>query len=280
MYKPAISLPMPTFSTFWLLYRWFFLLLLAILMLTSCESGPQVWNHDGNFDLEPFETEDIREQFFVDAPWGNQSWGIEGASFDKKNSSHTISGANFISWGDEGYLYGKEEAGYWSFVRYIQGDVWGGTYEGPVPWYVPPPLYTHDKKLTLSLDIQRGTNLFLTKDKSWHMFAVNVWLNAPDFPKPLVLDLIFYHDCNEPECNWGSFEDEDAYHYQAFIGETPYREWKSWTIPLHEHIQEALTTFNLSASAKETTLHQLEFVIELKNAEGAAIIKDFFLIFE
>lgn len=261
-------------------YRFLFLLFIVILMLTGCTSGPQVWNHDGDFDLEPFETEGIREQLFIDAPWGDQSWGIEGASFDKENPSHAISGANFISWGNEGYLYGKEEAGYWSFVRYIQGDVWGGTYQGAVPWYVPPPLETYNKKLMLYLDIQRDTNLFLTEDESWQMFAINIWLNAPDFPKPLVLDLIFYHDCNWPECNWGSFEDEDAYHYQTFIGETPYRQWQSWRIPLHEHIQEALTTFDLSANAPQTKLHQLEFVIELKHAEGAAIIKNFFLIDE
>jgi len=269
-------------SPSWSCYRFLALLLILMLMLmlTGCTSAPQVWNHDGDFDLEPFEAEGIQEQLFIDAPWGDQSWGIEGASFDKENPSHAISGANFISWGNEGYLYGKEEAGYWSFVRYVQGDVWGGTYEGAVPWYVPPPLYTYNKKLVLYLDIQRDTNLFLTEHDSWHMFAINIWLNAPDFPKPLVLDLIFYHDCNWSECNWGSFEDEDAYHYQTFIGETPYRQWQSWTIPLDEQIQEALTTFDLAAQAPQTKLHQLEFVIELKNAEGAAIIKNFFLVNE
>ena len=214
----------------------------------------------------------------MDAPWGDQSWGIEGASFDKENPSHAISGANFISWGNEGYLYGKEEAGYWSFVRYIQGDVWGGTYQGPAPWYVPPPLETYNKTLLLEIDIQRDTNLFLTESESWHMFAINVWLNAPDLPKPLVLDLIFYHDCNWDECSWGSFEDEDAYHYQTFIGETPYRQWKSWRIPLDQHIEEALMAFDLTSHAPQTKLYQLEFLIELKHAEGAATIKNFFLI--
>ena len=241
-------------------------------------SEPRVWNNDGNFDLEPFDTGNIKGQFFIAAPWGGESWGIEGASFDKDHPEHTISGASFISWGNEGYLYGKEEAGYWSFVRYVQGDVWGGSYEGPVPWHVPAPLNTYNKNLVLSIDINRDSNKLLSSSDSWHMFAINVWLNSPDIPKRLVLDLIFYHDCNWQDCSWGHFEDEDAYHYQAFIGETPYREWQSWIIDLDWHIKKALETFDLRAGERSAKLYQLEFVIELKNAEGAAMIKNFFLL--
>jgi hypothetical protein len=80
-------------------------------------------------------------------------------------------------------------------------------------------LPTYGKNATLNIDIYRDTNSLLTPNESWIMFAVNAWFSSPDLPvsggdinsrKPLVIDLIFYHDCNSGGCTYRHFEDGDA----------------------------------------------------------------------
>jgi len=253
------------------------LLMISIVAITNGSSPRwRGWNNDGDFDLQSFDTGNINGQFLVDAPWGSDSWGIEASSFDKDNPERTISGARFASWGNGAYLYGKEEEGYWSLVRCVQGDAWGRA----VPWHVPNALSTYRKNLVLYLDTYRDTNNMLSSSNSWNMFAINVWLNSPNLSKRIVLDLVFYQDCNWDNCGLAHYEDENAYHYQVVIGETPYKEWKSWEISLSEHIQNALEEFQLQDAKKRLKIYQLEYVIELKNAEGAAMINNFYLVEE
>lgn len=257
------------------------LLMISMVAITNGSSPPwRGWNNHGDFDFRPFDTGNIHGQFFVDAPWGRDSWGIEASSFDKDNPNHTISGARFASWGHGVYLYGKENEGYWSLVRYVQGDAWGGTYTGPVPWHVPDPLSTYHKNLVLYLDTYRDTSNMLSSSESWNMFAINIWLNSPHLSKRIVLDLVFYQDCNWAGCGLAHYEDENAYHYQVVIGETPHKEWKSWKISLSDHIQHAIEEFELQDAQNSLDIHQLEYVIELKNAEGAAMINNFYLVEE
>jgi hypothetical protein len=281
-------------------------LLQATTVQSKCEvtevtlSEDGVWNSCGDFELESFDTNNIQDQCYIDAPWGDSCWGGEGSTFSDP-TDHTIDWSRFASWGHEGYLYGREESGKWGLVRYIQGDVWGGSHCGPIPWNRPTPLLTYGKDLTLEIAIYRDTNNLLTLNDSWIMFAINVWFSSLEFPdggdtngrKPLVIDLIFYHDCNWSGCGYGHFQDNDAFHYQVFIGETPYRQWRSWSIPLHYHIQQAMDVqwdqycrpgtspcYGPIDHAEDTLkLYQLEFVIELKNADGAATIDDFFLTY-
>ncbi len=257
-----------------------FLMISMAAITNGASSWLNGWNNHGDFDLRPFDTGDISDQFFVDAPWGSDSWGIEASSFDKNNTEHTISGARFASWGNGVYLYGKEEEGYWSLVRYVQGDSWGGTYTGAVPWHVPDALSTYRKNLVLYLDTYRDTTNMFTSSESWNMFAINIWLNSPDLSKRIVLDLVFYQDCNWDNCGLAHYEDEHAYHYQVIIGETPYKEWKSWEISLSEHVENAIEEFELQDAKKSLKIDQLEYVIELKNAEGASMINNFSLVEE
>ena len=81
--------------------------------------------------------------------------------------------------------------------------------------------------------------------------------------------------------NINYFEDKYAFHYQTIIGKTPLQEWKSWSIDLSEHIIKALEieweSGNISNVLNTLKLYQLEFVIEVKNAEGAAMIDNFFV---
>lgn len=116
------------------------------------------------------------------------------------------------------------------------------------------------------------------------MHAINVWVSASDFPKtgsdlngkkPLVLDLAFFQQCNWCGCGLSNFEDGSAYHYQTVLGTTPPRQWKTWNFNLSNYINLALTNFGLPA--KNAKVYQIEYVIELHNADGAATIDNFYL---
>jgi hypothetical protein len=175
-------------------------------------------------------------------------------------------------------MYGKETTGKWGLVRFIQGDAWGGSNCGAIPWNVPSPIAVTGRNLTLKLNLYRDMSRLLTADQSWIMFAINVWFNSPALSKRLVMDLAFHRECNlSSGCSFANFEDTAAYHYQYTVGETPHRAWKSWTINLNQHIDAAVNAFNLQAAQDTLTVTQLEFLIELKQAEGAASIDNFFL---
>ena len=124
------------------------------------------------------------------------------------------------------------------------------------------------------------------------MFAVNVWFSSPELPvgadktghKPIVLDLAFYHDCNILGCEIVHKEDDKAFHYQVLIDETPLDSWKSWTIDLDPYIEKALNhawdSGPIDYAQDTLKLYQLDFVIELQNTEGAAMIDNFALTYE
>ncbi|MBI4523602.1 MAG: hypothetical protein HY695_07305 [Deltaproteobacteria bacterium] len=234
------------------------------------------WNVNGNFSLGNMDTGNIRDMFYVAAPWGSGSWGIQGATFT--SADRKLSGQRFYCTGNNAYMYGKEERGEWGFVRYIQGDAWGGTHQGPVPWHKPPPLSISGKTLTMSLGLYRDTHTFLGSGRHWVMYAINIWVSSPNFPlgrdinhkKPLVLDLAFFHSgpLNTHISN-------DAHHYQEAIGTAPVRSWHSQSFNLSNYINRALLHFHLPST--DAKVYQVEFLIELVNAEGAAMIDNFHL---
>jgi len=126
------------------------------------------------------------------------------------------------------------------------------------------------------------------------MPAVNLWFSSPAFPaggdkhgrKPLVLDLALDHSCNIPDCELRHFDDADAFHYQRFIRYKKYKDrarcndrpgWRCYTIPLNGLIRNALTrdwelSGHIANAGSTLRLYQLDFLIELHNAEGAASI--------
>jgi len=249
-----------------------------------------VWLVDGDFEKPTFDTGNIQDQCYTDAPWGSGSWGIEGSSF--KDSSGQPPPGYIIDWshfanysGHNVYLYGKDESSYWSFVRYVQGDAWGGTNCSPsaIPWNTPAPLDTYGKDLFIALDLYRDTSELLIFGDSWLMFAINAWFESPELTDAkIVMDLALYHDCNIAGCGLESnFEENpdgpDIYRYQAQIGQADYQQWQAWWIDFSYHIQEALDYFNIEYAADTLQLQQLELVIEVYNSEGAATIDNFFL---
>src|SRR5262245_53598096 len=93
--------------------------------------GRSTFLRNGDFELTKYDSGDLTSACTVAAPWGSNSWGIEGSTFSDPND-HTLAGARFVENGHQGYLYGREDSGRWGFVRFIQGNLWGGTNCGDV----------------------------------------------------------------------------------------------------------------------------------------------------
>ncbi len=49
--------------------------------LTNLNSESHIWLVDGDFEKPTFDTGIIEDECTDDAPWGDNSWGIEAASF-------------------------------------------------------------------------------------------------------------------------------------------------------------------------------------------------------
>ena len=258
---------------------------LSIVYYSTNENLEGSWNNDGDFEIQAVDTGIQQKTCYNNSPWGNNSWGLEGSTFSDQ-SNFTIDNAKFISSDGNIFLYGKDESNKWGLVKLTQGNIWGGTNCGPITWYCPSPLLTYNKELVIEIDIKRELNKLLA-DESWIMFAINVWFSSNELPsgsdinsrKPLVMDLILYHDCNWQGCIIQNFEDSDAFHYQTKIGETPYQKFQTWSISLSEHITKALNyqwdSGSINHVIDSLKLYQLDFVIEVKNAEGSAIIDNF-----
>jgi hypothetical protein len=246
-----------------------------------------VWNADERFVLLPCgDTHNLKNQIYSNAPSGSSSWGIQGRTFQPSPDSG-LDGQRY-SYSSSGlYMYGKEEQGRLGFVRCIQGDVWGGLHRpsNRVPWHTPLPLPIHGKTLMVGLDFYNDTSRLSHTSNAWIMFAINVWVSAPSFPKadndrngkkPLVLDLAFFH-ASHGGAQLRSHESGVAYHYQTLVGNTPEKQGHCYFFNLSRYIEQALRAFSLWSQPTDAKLYQLEFLIELKNAEGAAKISHFCL---
>jgi hypothetical protein len=115
------------------------------------------------------------------------------------------------------------------------------------------------------------------------MYAINLWLTGPHFPtggdvirrKPLVFDLAFHTEGTFLHDGLRSFESPACFHYQEAVGPAPLSSWKKHNIDLKPIILRALRMFALPPEG--AAICQLEFVIELVNGEGSAMIDNFYL---
>lgn len=238
-----------------------------------------VWNADQGFARLPRkDTQNLKNKNYSKELSGS-SWGLQGRTF-KPAPDGPLSWQRYIYSGSGLYMYGKEERGRWGFVRCIQGDVWGGLRRPPnrVSWNTPPPLSIQNNTLRVKLNFYNDTSSLGRSGRPWVMHAINVWVSSSSFPlngkdrngkKPLVLDLAFYHSGSSLR----SHQSAVAYHYQASVGNTPAKQRRSYYFNLSQYIQSALNHFRLPQTGVK--LYQLEFLIELKNAEGAAKISNF-----
>jgi hypothetical protein len=125
------------------------------------------------------------------------------------------------------------------------------------------------------------------------MQAVNVWLASPnnlvkeykksylsDIKNPdcygnkaLVLDLAFYHKAGA-KLEWQE-ERRDAFHYQRLVELLPPGQKREISFNLSKYIEEARQAIPTLAPIEDLRLHQLEYLIEVKDAEGEATITKF-----
>lgn len=238
---------------------------------------------NGDFELPEYDSGPQNDTCFVATPWGDATFGLEAATFTDP-TDRSFGEARFIASGHNVFMHGNETRGEFGFVRVIQGDQWGSSNcdPGNTPWNVFEPQPTSGRNLELSFDLQRtveDTRPF-SLPYSWVMFAVNVWFDSPLIDKPLVMDLHVSHDCTLPFCRARSNESDEAYHYMEKISddEPPLGEWHSFAVALAPHIAAAAQKFDLTDEVADSlTVTQIEFVIELKNAEGAGFIDNFVL---
>jgi hypothetical protein len=117
------------------------------------------------------------------------------------------------------------------------------------------------------------------------MYAINLWITGPNFPvghdairrKPLVFDLAFHTVGTPLHGGLRHFESPGAFHYQEAVGEAPLSRWATFNIDLKAIILRALNRFRLQPEG--AAIYQLEFLIELVNAEGSAMIDNFYLVY-
>ncbi len=251
---------------------------------------PPTWNIIPDFALLNADTQG-ESTCVTGAPWGSGAWGIEAGSFQDATGRATdrrIEAFRFVTNQRSGYLYARDGQSRWALARYIQGTAWPGSLCGaPIPWRVPPPVNVTRGDTPITLDIQHtiDTHNLLTDDDSWLMFAVNMWFNSDDAPKRLVVDIVLSHECNfDPLCRIRNFESDDAFHYMtrvvpqanALDADT------AVTVDVRQVVQDALNATYLNESdggalgpsynAQTLNLVQLEYVIEVYNAEGAASV--------
>ncbi len=270
-----------------------------------------VWNTDGGFALADRDVGVITGKKHDDHPWGPNTWGVQGRTFGGAwtvwipgmASDGPIAAQRYYIRHGQAYLYGKESDGRYGFVRYILGDVWRPGGPIPLPLYpgdirVPAPSMNRNPRrregprpledirpLTLTLDLYRGATSHTSSSASRAMYAINLWITGPYFPigrdvlgrKPLVFDLDFYTSGTLAHRSVRSFESSSCYHYQESVGVTPLSSWRSWRIDLKEVILRALRRFGLQPEG--AAIYQLEFLIELVNAEGSAMIDNFYLTY-
>ena len=263
------------------------------------ESPWEVWNVHGDFGLPAFDTGALSGRCFIDAPWGPSSWGVEGSTFSDP-VDHRLEASRFSVRRDgSAQLSGADASGRWGFVRYVQGDVWGRSHCGAIPWVTPSPLLTAGRELVLKVDYRRDSGELLATQDSWLMPAVNLWFSSPDLPagddkrghKPLVMDLAFGYSCNIPGCRLRSFEDVYGFHYQRLLQYRRYEDrarcagrprWRCFTVPLDGLIRDALglewaASGRIEEAGRSLSLYQLDVLIEFYNSRGAASIDNVWL---
>ena len=249
--------------------------------------GPINLLADGDFELSEHGSGVLNNRCHLAAPWGQNSWGIEAFTFHDPGD-RSIDQAIFGVADGYASLSGVDNSGGTALVRFIQGDIWGGSHCGAIGWNrFSPAIRTSDGDLIITIEVTRGATELSTVNNSRVRHGVNLWLDAPTLPssvstvtgrKPLVLDLIVSWECNRAQCEAVPSDDAFAFHYPVVIGASPQGATTIWRIPLREHIIAAATEFSLdSMLADTTTVMQVEYVVELVNARASAELDNFVL---
>ena len=263
-----------------------------ICLCAAGTANSWAWNRDGNFLLDAFDTGNITQCCNSLAPWGSRAWGIEFGTFQGAYD-HALTAARFKSSGWDAYLYGKNlrPGRAWGYVRYIQGNMWKNGHCSPRRHFSPPPCPLNNRRIILNLDCILDTAKLLTPEDSWILAAVNLWLSGPTMPpgsdclgrKPLVIDFYIFHQSNMKSLV--PHEDEFAFHVPVALKPAVIGKKISWRRDITQHLVNAVHSDFPGLKRLGTTrprledlkIYQMEFVLELVNAEAAATIDNFTL---
>jgi hypothetical protein len=240
---------------------------------------------NSDFAVTAFDSMNLIDKCTQRAQWGATSWGMTGETFA---TPYTLASARFTTKDGQAYLYGKEDDGRFGAVTFVQGDVWGhGNCADAIPWNVFTPVAMAGRDARVQVRVFRDTDNLLPGPEGWLLMGVSAWFSSPDLPvaggdvngkKPLVLDLAVHHECTGTDCALEPFDGDGVYYYQTLAKQSASKAWTSVDLDLSTYLEEAIAHFHLEAAAASMKLYQLEFVIEVQNAEGAASIDDFKLI--
>lgn len=243
------------------------------------QAATMTWSIDPQFALLPPIDIEGRGLCVSVAPANQASWGIESFVFSDDRPAF---GSKSLDWyaihnrNDGLYLYGRETQGEWGLTRVVQGDAWGGTQCGTrIGWHVPAPVPA-DRITGLTVAYRQDQATLLTSDGSWLMMALNAWFRAPEYPKPLVVDFVLHHQCNNaPDCRLRFFESDDAFHYMYFVEDPATADYPAIIAAAQraEYRDECVeTSCTRRLPEASPTLQQFEFVIEVHRAEAAAFV--------
>ena len=282
----------------------------------NLETYMATWNSYGDFTLNNWDSGNISNRNYTASPWGPGAWNVSGRTFldafgflyGQSSYAKPIAGQRYYVRNSQAYLYGREDAGHYGFVRFIQGNVWGSGLHTPAPLPLQDeravPLLTANspptmnmgfrprtpgvadmRNLRLHLDLRRGHTTLHSSAVARAMYAINMWITGPAFPpghdgwgrKPLVFDLAFHTEGSGVHGGLRSFQSAGCYHFQEAVGVAPLSRWQSFDIELTPIIRRAMQMFHLPV--QNAAICQLEFLMELINAEGSALIDNFYLTY-
>ena len=229
---------------------------------------------DPSFAAPPWDSGDLAGVCLAAAPWGGAAWGVEAASFldadGESDTDRSIDRARLVLADGTALLSAEDASGHWSFARFIQGDVWGGSSCGPVSWNRFAPIAVSDRDLRLDFDVCMVDSELDSIVGSWILVGANVWATAPALPKPLVLDLMVHHRTSMLGTRDGSHENDLAYHYQVTVAAARPTGWTHVSIDLSRALRAATERFGLRRAWSDLAIHQVELVAEVHHARAAA----------
>jgi len=241
---------------------------------------------DGEFALPDWDSGTLANSSLEHAPWGPKSWGAAAAVFDD-GTNHSVGYVHAATIDERGYLFAQEDRGKFGFIRFVQGDMWGGGYFGPIPWKQFEPVQLtalarrEQKHVMMSFDVYLGDHEPVGEGRHWILQGLNVWLSGPNMPagpdklgrKPLVMDLVIENECSEAGCGLRNFSEDNAYHYQMSIAKPAHRVWTHVDVNISAHLAAAWNAFDLPESALDgLAVYQAEYVVELSLMKASALV--------
>lgn len=238
----------------------------------------QLWNQDVNFSGLLFTTGRMKKAIYFEAINGRNSWGAISFAWSFTQPYLPISQGEITIKNDTAFVYAKHSHGRSFGVSSLtQGNIWAPAES--TKWYCPSPLQVTNKKIVLDFEtcVDEAWTNPLVGPFQWLMMGINVWYRSPKLSKPLVMDLMFFHE----GVVWTK-EDKEAYHYQYVLdrGRKNINQWKRFTIDLNWFINKALERFKIEYAKDDLEIVEIDILVETMYGKGAFRVKKFGLYYQ